>query len=166
MLKKATLMCFAVTLAAAVSAYPADQPAVPAGARETKSMSAFVAYAVEVTSQAIADSCTTRFPTLKPTFTTALAEYRKRATLAAREVLQTERYKSMTELAVPQDLLDTYTDSAAMIRRSGGSFTQQECTQALGDINGATGDQLKGVISQVLTSAKSIIEMRKSREVK
>jgi hypothetical protein len=166
MVKKTTLACLAAALAVPFSAYPADQPAIPAEAKGPKSIPEFVAYAVEVTSLAIADSCTTRFPTLKPTFTTALAEYRKRAALAVSEMLQTERYKSLTGVTVPQDLVDTYADSAAMIRRGGGSITQQECAQVLSDIDSATGDKLQGVISQVLTSTKGIIEMRKSQGVK
>jgi hypothetical protein len=120
-----------------------------------------MAYAVEVTSVSIADSCTKRFPTLQPNFDTALAEYRKRASLIVNEMLQREQFKSLTAAAVPQDLVDTYADSAATIRLNAGAISQQECAQVLIDFNSAADDELQGVILQILSSTKAIIEMNK-----
>jgi hypothetical protein len=143
--------------AAAICGYAADSPATPISIHQ------FVADALEGTDRAFSALCSSHYATLKAAFDAATKSSAVRVDSMLTELLQTEQFKSLVHETAPQDLIDTYSFNAAMVRDSASVPSQADCAGILGDMSKRTDAQLRGEIAQMLANTKAIMKMRASR---
>jgi hypothetical protein len=105
------------------------------------------------------EKCTTQYPTLEASFEDAIADHQLRAAAVLDALLESDNFMSLAQATAPEEAIAASAESAAFMRNV--TFTQQDCNRILSDVNGASDETLKAVLSQMLVAIKGMIDFKK-----